>query len=299
MNVAYHILRSFLWLFSWLPWGLARFVGRVLGLLGLRLDKRHRQIVLDNLRRSYPDKNEAWIRDTARRCFEHVGMVFLELPKLVRYTPRQMAEITRIHNKQNLDKLTSDGKGVILLTGHLGNWEWMNAMGKAIFTAPVSVVARPIDWKPADDLVNSWRTKDGSEIVPKDGSARALLKRLRSGGGIALLLDQNVDWYDGQWVDFFGRPACSNKGAALLAMKTKAPVVAVWCFRGDDGKFDVYIGDTLPLVNTGNKLQDVWDNTQIYQAELERIIRTRPEQWFWMHQRWKTKPFHYWPRKNN
>lgn len=299
MGIAYHILRAFLWLLSWIPLGLARFIGRIIGKLILLFDKRHRKIAKDNLRQSFPEKDEAAIHDLALRCCEHLGMVIMELPKLVRYSPAKMASMTRVHNKAYLDGLIAEGRGVIVLTGHLGNWEWMNAMGKAVFSAPISVVARPIDWKPADDLVNSWRTKDGSEIVPKDGSARALLKRLRSGGGIALLLDQNVDWYDGQWVDFFGRPACSNKGAALLAMKTKAPVVAVYCFRAPDGKFDVYIEEALPLIDTGQKLMDVWNNCQAYQTELERIIRRQPEQWFWLHQRWKTKPFHYWPRENN
>lgn len=282
-----------------MPLGLARFVGRMAGRAGMRLDKRHRDIVLDNLRQSFPEKDEAWVNDTARRNFEHLGMVIMELPKLVRYSTAKLAKMTRVHNKPLLDKLIADGKGIIVLSGHLGNWEWVNAMGKEVYKSTGSVVARPIDWKPADDLVNSWRTKGGSEIVPKDGSARALFKRLRSGGGVGLLLDQNVDWYDGQWVDFFGRPACSNKGAALLAMRVKAPVLSAWSFRADDGKFDIYFGKVMPLVDTGNKLQDVWDNTQNYQAELERIIRTKPEQWFWMHQRWKTKPFHKWPRENN
>jgi KDO2-lipid IV(A) lauroyltransferase len=125
------------------------------------------------------------------------------------------------------------------------------------------------------------------------------LRSLKQGNFIGILLDQNVDWYDGEWVDFFGRPACTNKGLALLAMKTKAPVIPVWSWRRDDGNFELHIGQEVPLIDTGDKAQDVWDNTQAYTKVLEDIIRKRPEQWFWLHQRWKTKPYHLWPRERN
>ncbi|ADK85458.1 lipid A biosynthesis acyltransferase [Desulfarculus baarsii DSM 2075] len=297
MKAAYKILFGVAWLLSWLPLWLMRWFGRLTGRLVFTLDRRHRQIMLDNLALSFPGKSPAELRKLALSCLRHICSAFFEMPRLVRYSPAQAAAMVRVHGKERLDRAQARGRGVILLTGHIGNWEWMNAASIAIINSPALVVARPIDWPPADRLVNYWRCKDGSRIVAKDSSARSLLRELRAGGYIALLLDQNVDWYDGEWVDFFGRPACSNKGAALLAMKTKAAVVPVWCARGPDGKFDIFVGEELPLVDTGHKTQDVWDNTQNYQRALEDIIRQRPEQWFWLHQRWKTKPYHPWPRE--
>lgn len=96
---------------------------------------------------------------------------------------------------------------------------------------------------------------------------------------------------------FFGRPACTNKGLALLARSTEAPVIAHYNWRADDGKFDVYFSPEIPLVKTGDKTMDIWQNTQNYTKVLEDIIRQKPEQWFWLHQRWKTKPFQPWPRE--
>ena len=137
-------------------------------------------------------------------------------------------------------------------------------------------------------------------MAPKAGSARRSLSWLRrEKKPVGVLLDQNVDWYKGVFAEFFGRPACTNKGLALLAMSTGAPVLPYYSFRAPDGSFDVYVDPEIPLVKTGDKIQDVWDNTQNYTKALERIIRRRPEQWFWLHQRWKTKPYHRWPRETD
>jgi hypothetical protein len=146
---------------------------------------------------------------------------------------------------------------------------------------PAAVVARPLDFAPAEKLVTCWRSKSGNAIIPKLRSARALLRVLKNQGVAALLLDQNVDWYDGEWVDFFGRPACSNKGMALLARAYDAPVIPAYLHRAPDGKFDLRIEPPIPVVKTSDKTKDVWQNTQNYTKALENAIRRYPEQWFW------------------
>lgn len=293
---AYHLLHAGAWLASLTPLGLARASGALLGRLGSRLDQRHWDIVTANLRQSFPDKDEDWVRQTALDCYAHLGQVLAELPRVIRLSPRAILEQTRHHGLDHLEAARARGKGVLLLTGHIGNWEWAS-VASGVIVGGACLVARPLDWEPAERLVNQWRTKSGNDVVPKARSARQILRALKQNRLAAALLDQNVDWYDGEWVDFFGRLACTNKGLALLALATKAPVLPYYNFRAPDGLFDVYFGPEVPLIDSGDKLQDVWDNTQRYTKTLEEIIRQRPEQWFWMHQRWKTKPFHLWPRQ--
>lgn len=298
MNLAYPALKGAAWLAGLMPLGLARGLGRGLGGLASRLDSRHWGIVTANLAASFPDKNQAWVERTARACFAHLGQVILEIPQLVRLRPEAILERTRHHGLEHLEAARGQGKGLFLLTGHLGNWEWAS-VASGLLVGGGAPVARPLDWPPAEALVKHWRTRFGNIVIPKAHSARQILRTLKSPRPIGILLDQNVDWYDGQWVDFFGRPACTNQGLAVLARATGTPVLTYYNFRTSDGHFDVYFGPPLPLVKSGDKTQDVWDNTQLYAKALEEIIRQRPEQWFWMHQRWKTKPFHAWPRERS
>ncbi|MCB2226307.1 MAG: lysophospholipid acyltransferase family protein [Desulfarculaceae bacterium] len=291
-------LKGAVWGLSLAPLGLSRAVGRGLGRLARSLDSRHREIVQRNLSASFPEKDPAWIEQTGREVFEHVAQVAAEIPHLVRLSPQQIAAQCRFHGLDNVHHALERGKGLITLTGHFGNWEWANVAGAVALGQGALIVARPIDWPPADRLVNGWRTRgSNSEVVPKNNSARALLRGLKQNRMLGLLLDQNVDWYDGEWVDFFGRPACSNKGMALLARSTEAPVLPFYNWRAEDGKFEVFFGEEIPLVKTADKTKDIWVNTQNYTKALEEIIRQKPAQWFWLHQRWKTRPYHHWPRE--
>ena len=295
-KIIYALMFSLVWLLSLLPLKTAQAVGKRFGWVFHRVDKKHQNIVRDNLSHAFPEKDRAWIDQTTLACFEHLGQVIMEIPYLVRWPHDRLIDHVRMHGGRNALKAWQESKGILLLTGHIGNWEWAGAL-MAVCLQPGCVVARPLDFPPADKLVNLWRQKGGNEVVPKARSARRLLKELRNMGLAGILLDQNVDWYDGEWVDFFGRPACSNKGLALLAMAKKAPVLPVYLQRCEDGCFDLYVDPPVELVDTGDKLQDIWDNTQNYTAALERAIRRKPEQWFWLHQRWKTRPYQPWPRE--
>ena len=295
-RIVFYILYGLVWLMSWIPLGLARAIGRALGRAFQGLDKRRRRIVRENIGQSFPQKDPVWVERTCRAFFEHLGMVVMELPFLLRAKPERIYQMVRVHGKEHVDRLLAQKRGFMFLTGHIGNWEWAGVL-LGFIGVPAAVVARPLDFGPAERLVNAWRCKTGNQVVPKKRSARALIRILKDQGVAALLLDQNVDWYDGEWVDFLGRPACSNKGMALLAKGYRAPVLPAYIQRGDDGVFDLYIEPEIPLVDTGDKLQDLWDNTQNYTKALERAIRKKPAQWFWVHRRWKTKPYQEWPRR--
>jgi KDO2-lipid IV(A) lauroyltransferase len=131
----------------------------------------------------------------------------------------------------------------------------------------------------------------GTEIIPKQRSMRKLLSSLKTNKIIGVLLDQNVDWYEGVFVNFFGRPACTNKGLALVALKTGVPVVPIFSAKARDGRYRVMIGKEVDLIRTGDKLRDVQENTALFTNIIERHIREHPEQYFWFHKRWKTKNY--------
>jgi KDO2-lipid IV(A) lauroyltransferase len=301
MSLAYQLMHATMKSMGLPPLSMMRALGGGLGRLAYALDERHRKIIRDNLSASFPGRDAAWVDETAKGCYAHLGKVAMEIPRLLVWPRAKIESYVHVMQPERLERMRqikAEGKGAFMLTGHIGNWEWLN-MVWGWKAGRTDVVARPIDYEPADRLVTDWRSRAGQKVIPKAGSARTLLKSLKQGNFIGILLDQNVDWYDGEWVDFFGRPACSNKGLALLAMKTKVPVIPIWSWRRDDGTFEMHIGEEMAPIITGDKIQDVWENTQAYTKVLENIIRQRPEQWFWLHQRWKTKPYHLWPRERN
>jgi KDO2-lipid IV(A) lauroyltransferase len=161
----------------------------------------------------------------------------------------------------------------------------------------MAAVARPLDWPPADRLVNYWRTKTGNFQVDKTGGGLTLIRNLRRGQVVGLLLDQGMDYYNGLWVDFFGRPACTSHAVAKLARASGAAVVCGYLRRAPDGKFDLHYRPVVPLADSGDPTRDDWENTQRYTREIEEFVREVPEQWFWVHNRWKHRPCSDWPRE--
>lgn len=297
-NLTVKLMEALFKLLALIPLRVSRAGGRLVGRLLMAVDKKHRRIVRDGLRLSFPEKDEAWVEATGKKCFEHLGMIISELPYLAAAPAEKLMSITRVHNLQRLKPYFDAGQSVLVLTGHIGNWEWSNvALG--YLGCRGNVVARPLDNKALDTVVNNWRQRTGQKVVAKDVSLRKLLPIIKSGQVLATLLDQNMDWYDGPWVDFFGRPACTSQGLALLAMLLKVPVLPMYCTRADDGYFDLHIDEAVPLYLSGDRKKDVWQNTQNYTKALENIIRQKPEQWLWLHQRWKTKNYCPWPREDS
>lgn len=294
-RLAFKLVFAFTWAISLLPLGLLRAVGRGLGRLGHGLDRRHRDIARENLRRAFPERDEAWVRATARGCFEHFGMVIFECFRLSRYDAKRIISLVRVHGLDNAQQAQEQGKGLIMFGAHYGNWEWMIAANGVCFH-PMAAVFRPLDWQPADRLVNQWRTKTGNRQVDKNRGF-SLIRELKRGGVVGILLDQGMDYYNGVWVDFFGRPACTSYAVARLARATGAQVLGGFLRRAADGKFDLHYLPVVPLADSGDPTKDDWENTQRFTKEIERFVREAPEQWFWVHNRWKHKPCSVWPKE--
>jgi KDO2-lipid IV(A) lauroyltransferase len=224
------------------------------------------------------------------KVYVHFGRMFFEVPHVMRLSGRNAHRYVTFEHEENLLNAYRKKRGVLALTGHVGNWELMSA-ALAIRFGPGAVVVRPIDFFPFDKLMRDIRTRCGMEIIPKQHSMRKLMAALKQNKGIGILLDQNVDWYEGEFVNFLGRMACTNKGLALIAMKTGAPVVPIFSVRQGDGRYRIVIEKEVDLINTGDRVRDVQDNTALFTNIIEHYVREYPDQWFWFHNRWKTKNY--------
>jgi KDO2-lipid IV(A) lauroyltransferase len=181
------------------------------------------------------------------------------------------------------------GKGVLVITCHMGNFEMLipaiegtGLKGYAIY--------RKLDFEPLERLIRRLRQRFGVTMIPIRGASRKIDAVLRAGGVVGTLLDQNVDWYQGVFVDFFGRPACTNSGLAALAIRTKAPVLPMYTMR-ENREFLIEFLPEIPLEDTGDRIKDLENNTQNYTAAIEAMVRRYPDQYFWVHNRWKTKSY--------
>lgn len=291
------VIEKFLRVLGLLPRSWASRTGSSLGHMAILMDRKHRKIVYGNLSSAFGDtKTSAEIRLLARQVFENLGKLMFEIGWALRLERKQFERHFRLVGLSNLQAAFKKGKGVLALTAHVGNWELLTNIA-AMTGYPLSIVVRPLDFGPLEAFFTAFRTRFGGNLIPTKYSMRAVLRSLKKRHMVAMLLDQNVDWYDGVFVHFFGRLACTNKGMALLAMKTEAPVVPVFLVRDKLG-FRAEFGPEIPLVKTGDKTKDIEMNTQQYNDVIETFIRRYPDQWFWVHQRWKTRPYRPWPMKD-
>jgi KDO2-lipid IV(A) lauroyltransferase len=285
-----NLFYALFWTLGLIPRPIGKAMGKSLGWLWWHLDRQRKAIALHNLKLAFgEEKNEAERRVLARRVFMNLGLVIYEMCWALRLNPIRFKDFFRIEDIENYEKAAAAGKGVLLLTGHIGNWELLPIV-LAMSGEHANVLYRPLDFKPLDHFFIRSRTRFGGQLLSKSKSVLKILKLLRKGENIAVLLDQNVGHGYGIPADFFGRPAFTNKGLAMLAIRTGAPVVPVYIVREND-RYVARILPALPLIRTGDSRKDIEENTQQYNDALEAIIRRHPDQWFWVHRRWR--PHHY------
>ncbi|MEJ2366239.1 MAG: lysophospholipid acyltransferase family protein [Deltaproteobacteria bacterium] len=277
-----------------LSWRLAEFLGQV----WFQVDRRHRQIALRNLKIAWGDElSENERRTIAGKNFMHLARVVLELPYLHKLTLDDLQGFVSFHGTEYFKSGLQKGKGVLLLASHFGNWELM-ALAFSLRYCPINIVVRPLDNPFLNKLVIKLRTKGGNQLIPKRGSVRKILRLLAAGEAVALLLDQNPAWYEGVFVPFFNEIACTNKALSTIALRTGASVVPVFNVRQADGSYRVFFEPEVVLDRSGDTTRDVEENTAKFNRIIETYVRRYPEQWFWVHQRWKTRPYQSWPKES-
>lgn len=288
-TAATKLLFAFAALLGMIPQPLAAGMAAVIGRAWYLLDKRHRQVALDNLGRAYArDKTPSEIRAMARSVFQNIVRIPFEIGWFLRRDAAESLNPIRLHGLEHLQQAHAKGRGVLVLTLHIGNWELlpMRVIDRGF---AVSMVYRPLDFGPADRFFLQYRSRFGATPIPKKKSMRRILDALKRRECVGILLDQDSGLTAGIFADFFGRPACTNKGMALLALKTEAPVISAFLVRRGS-EFDIHIGPEIPLIRTDDKDADIKANTLRYNQVLESIIRRYPEQWLWVHRRWKNRP---------
>ena len=255
---------------------LANVIAKLLDLLVPRL----RRIAVKNLTMAGLANPDA----IADGIFVSIGRLLRTFARLPRLTPQNISSLIRYDGLENFQNALARGRGVLVATAHLGNWE-LSAFAHAWMTAPMHIVVRPIDNPRIDTLVEHYRGLSGNHIIEKKDAARGILKALKAGDAVGILIDQNTTLDQGVFIDFFGMKACAGSAFAKLAHHSGAAVVPGFALWSEDERR--YILRFYPEISmTGGAVED----TQRIHAQLESVIREYPDQWLWIHRRWKTRP---------
>ncbi len=284
----YLLARLLFFFFSFLPSSFVSPLSRVFSFFWYRLDKRRRTIARDNLLSAMPDVyNEKNVDKGVREVFYHLTCTLLEVFPLYRRGEEWLRKHTEQKGMERIKKAEEKGKGIIFFTPHLGNWEYASAI-VGIFFKKVHSVYRPFDNPLLNDFLVSLRLRNNQYLIPKQNLLRKLLKVLKDNEPVGLLVDQHVNpWPDGIWVNFFHKPAATSPLIAILYHRTGAPVIPVSCYRSESGKIFFEVHEELQLQEGKDA---VAENTLRVNEKMEEIIRKHPEQWLWIHRRWKTSP---------
>jgi KDO2-lipid IV(A) lauroyltransferase len=273
-----------------LPYRTAVAVGGVLGAAAFRVIKKSRTIVERHLKEAFPEKEYDEIYRIARTSFINQGKNAFELFSFPNLTSSKLREIVHIENKIAFEQALAPGKGVLIASAHCGNWE---IMGAALADAgfPINVIARKIYLDGLNQLLVDFRESKKMHVILRSdpGAAKQMLRALRNNGSIAMLIDQDTS-VQGVFVDFFGRPAWTPSGLASLAFKTGAAVIIALDVRQPDDSHCVVLSGPFWFEKTSDTEKDIMDATSFLTHLIENHIRQNPEQWVWMHERWKTQP---------
>jgi KDO2-lipid IV(A) lauroyltransferase len=264
-------------------------LGKALGLTFYCLDKRHRQIALSNLKIAFgKEMSASEIKRIARNSFMHFGKTFLDIIKLPHLREEKRNALINVEGEENLHKALREKKGALLFSAHYGSWEiapfFLAKKGK------LSVIARPLDNKLLEKELLKLRTSQGSNVIYKHKATKKILQSLREKDMVAFLIDQNVLRQQAVFVDFFGKKAATTPSLAAFFLRTKSPLIPVFCYPTSSHAHSIKIFSPLSITSGGNYNQEVLKITQICTKIIETQIRKNPEYWFWFHNRWKTRP---------
>jgi KDO2-lipid IV(A) lauroyltransferase len=273
-----------------LPRSAARFVGFAFAAVAYRLRTPLRKAAQTNLQIAFPELSEKKRDEIIRRMVRQVGWMAAEFSQLPKYSRENIENIVVIDGFENFDAAKRRGKGVLFLTGHMSAWE-LSSFAHALYGYPLHFLVRPVSNRRVDALVNRYRCLSGNRPIDKNKSARAILKVLGEAGTVGILMDHNTSLDEGVFVNFFGVPASTSSGLARLALRTDAAVVPGFLlWDASRRKYRLRFEPAVEISRTGNEEADVRENTQRFTRVIEDFIRVHPDQWLWVHKRWKTRP---------
>ncbi|MEK7273731.1 MAG: lysophospholipid acyltransferase family protein [Candidatus Desantisbacteria bacterium] len=285
-HIEYYFLKILETVFSLFPFRISRKIGMCLGGIAYLFDRRHRLIARENLCAVFKDKNLQEIDKIVKRVYLNLGQNLAEFFYIPWIDRRSVDRFVEINGKEYMDSALAQGKGVINVIGHFGNWELINPIYR-VFGYPLTAVAYPQNNELTNEVINQYRTSSGAVIVSKEETYKNLVEILKQGGLLCLAADQDAGGH-GIFVDFLGKQASTAKGPAILALRTSAPIIITCLIRKGAG-YQMIMTKPLELVRTGSWKEDVLTNTRLWCKMLEDYIYQYPDQWFWLHRRWKTE----------
>lgn len=287
--MVYALLRGMIAVSGWMPRRTWLKICGALGTLAWYFAGKTRKLTLTHLRMAYPEKTDGELRDLSRRNFSMLGKNAGEILRSARIRNlAQLEEILVTHGLEHFQQAQEKGRGVIFLTCHLGAFD-LQVTNMAMRGLNPNIIGTPLKDKRLNDLLWNYRNLHGAIAIARGKETFRMLKVLKSGGSVALLIDQDTK-VKTVFVDFYGIPASTPVGATVLAMKTGAAIIPTYIYLGEDGMQHMHLLPEMPMRVTGDEDEDVRYNTQVLTNFIEEKIREHPEQWVWMHERWKTRP---------
>lgn len=276
--------------FGLLPRPVARAICIGIGLAAYAVYPRLRCVGLRNLSIAFPNKTEQEKKKILREVYKNLGRQMAEFCLLPRYSLKNVDKIAVYDGFENFAAAEARGKGVLFITAHFGGWE-IGSFVHSLHGHPLNIVIRPLDNPYLNAMVDRYRTRHGNSTFPKQDFARGLLSSLKRGETVGILMDTNMTPPQGSFVDFFGVPACTATGLARVALHTDAAVVpgfTIWDKVA--GRYRIRFDPAIKLVSTGDDEADALANTAAFTKVIESYVARYPEQWLWVHRRWKTRP---------
>jgi KDO2-lipid IV(A) lauroyltransferase len=287
-RVEYGLYRTLKGFLRALPHSATRALGRGLGSLAHGVDARHREVALRNMALALPEVPEAERRRLVRECFRHFGSALCDAVSSTRFDAQEMCRRFTLEGWEHVEEAESLGRGVFMLTAHLGLWELVPPI-VGLYRGPIDIVVRPADNPWLDRELCDLRERFGNRVVPKRGAARRMLETIRASGRVGLLIDQRVQEREGITVPFFGRPALTSSILARVSLRTGAPVIPMTAYPEPKGRYRVVVRPAILPPESKDDDTAVAALTRRYLEVAEEDIRAHPEIWLWMHRRWDAR----------
>ena len=273
-----------------LPRSAAIFAGKLLAGAAYHLHRRLRRVGFRNLELALPALDQAEREAIVRGVFMNLGRLLGEFSQFPKITRQNVANLVEYDGLENYTSASERGRGVLMLTGHVGAWE-LCAFAQGVYGHPLSFLVRRLDNPLLDRMVSRYRELSSNRTIDKNRAVKPVLETLRRGEDVGLLIDANTMLDQGVFCDFFGVPACSTTGLAVFALRADAPVVPgflIWDERLK--KHRLRFEPEIPLIRTGDFKEEVMLNTSRFTKVIEEYARRYPDQWLWVHKRWHTRP---------
>lgn len=286
--IEYILFKFFVLLSNLLPFRVSQRLGKFLGIFAYYFIPYRKKIAFDNLRKSFPERSKEDIMQILKMAYVNFFITIFEFMNFQKLKPADFKKIATLENFNYVIDNLNRGRGLILMSGHFGNWELNAVVSGLEIGKPLNVIVKKQRNKFVDKEINKWRCLFGNKVIPMERAFRESLKILSEGGIVALLADQSAP-KEGLYVNFFERPAATFAGPAVMSLRTGAPIVMGFAVRDKGFNYRI-IFEKVEFEPTGDESEDVLKLTQIHTSILEKYIRLYPDHWLWFHRRWKHSP---------